>query len=143
MTTTQKNKPLLVLEGGRGIGCEVRGSALVSSQGFGVRYDLDFERGIIGNPDHDLYGESICGRILVFTSPKGGVAASWALGELSERNIAPLGIIFRNTSPIFVQGALFAGLPIMHRLNQDPCTMIKNGDEIVLKPKEGKVEVYR
>ena len=124
------------------MGSKVRGSALVSKQGFGIRYDLDFELGVITNPHHDLFGESICNRILVFTNPKGGIAASWALAGLKDAGVAPMGIIFRLSSPIFVQGALFARLPILHRLNQDPCTNIKSGDEIVLDPPKGQVEIY-
>ena len=81
-------QPALTLSGGRGVGNPVRGPALVSRQGFGVRYDLDPESGVITNPDHDLCGERLVGRILVFTRPKGGVAASWALADLQQRGLA-------------------------------------------------------
>ena len=141
-TGSIERHPDLVLEGGQGVGSKVRGSALVSKQGFGIRYDLDFEQGVIANPHHDLYGESICNRILIFTNPKGGIAASWALASLKDAGMAPMGIIFRKSSPIFVQGALFAGLPVLHGLNQDPCTNIKSGVEIVLDPAKGRVELY-
>ena len=135
--------PSFGLDGGRGIGEVVRGPALVSNQGFGVRYDLDLERGVIANPEHDLDGEAVAGRILVFTRPKGGVAASWALAELKDRGLAPLGIVFQSASPIFVQGALFAGLPIVDNLHQDPCSSIRSGDTVALYPREGRLEVFR
>ena len=140
---TRGDTRTISLDGGRGIGEAVRGPALVSKQGFGVRYDLDLERGVIANPEHDLDGEAVAGRILVFTRSKGGVAASWALAELKERGMAPLGIVFRSASPIFVQGALFAGLPIVDSLRQDPCTLIRCGDEVALYPGEGRLEIYR
>jgi predicted aconitase with swiveling domain len=129
------------LSGGRGIGEPVRGPALVSQQGFGVRYDLDPTRGVIANPDHDLFGHAIGGHILICPYPTGGVGASWSLAELKERGLAPLAIVFRRASPIFVQGALFAGMPIIHDLDDDPCTAIKTGDEIALFPREGVIEV--
>ncbi len=132
-----------VLRNGKGIGGNVRGPALVSQDGFGVRYDLDPDSGVISNPEHDLYGQSIGGQILVCTSPKGGVAASWALANLKDHGIAPLAMIFRRTSPIFVQGALFAEIPIMHNLEGDPCTLIRTGDDIELFPREGRVVIYR
>ena len=135
--------PDLVLTGGRGLGPDVSGPALVSSQGFGVRYDLSPETGIISNKNHDLFGQSVAGHILVFTRPKGGVAASWSLADLQSRGMAPLGIVFQRASPIFAQGALFAGLSLLHRLEEDPCTCIRTGDHLSLFPGEGRIEVYR
>ncbi len=136
-------KPVQELNGGRGLGPDVSGPALVSAHGFGVRYDLSPETGIISNKDHDLYGQSVAGRILVFTRPKGGVAASWSLAELKRRGMAPLGIVFQRASPIFAQGALFAGLTLLHRLDDDPCAVIKTGDRLSLYPRSGRIEIYR
>lgn len=136
-------QPALILSGGKGVGAPVRGPALVSVQGFGIRYDLNLETGVIENRDHDLFGERLAGRIAVFTQPKGGIAASWALANLADRGIGPLGIVFRSASPIFAQGALFAGIPILHDLDRDPCTSLRTGDEIVLRAEDGRIEVYR
>lgn len=141
--TGEAQIPVKVLAGGRGCGEPVRGEALVSSHGFGVRYDLDQETAVISNPAHDLYGQSIAGRILVFTQPKGGVAASWSLAGLKDRGLAPAGIVFRRASPIFVQGSIFAGIPIIDSLNEDPCIEVQTGDSILLIPGEGRLEVFR
>lgn len=135
--------PALVLADGRGVGAPVRGPALVSRQGFGVRYDLNLETGRIGNRDHDLFGEMLTGRVAVFTQPKGGVAASWALANLVDRGIGPLAIVFREASPIFAQGALFAGIPILHCLDADPCTLLRTGDDLLVDAGAGRIEVYR
>jgi predicted aconitase len=90
-----------------------------------------------------FYGESLAGRILVLTRPKGGIAASWVLAELKERGMAPLGIVFRSAGPVFVQGALLAGLPLVDRLEQDPCTQIRRDDDVLLDPGEGSLDVFR
>jgi predicted aconitase with swiveling domain len=132
-----------VLTGGRGVGGEVRAPVLVSRQGFGVRYDLDQATGIISNPEHDLFGETITGRILIFSVPKGGVAASWSLARLNERGIAPAGMILRRASPIFVQEAIFAGIPLMDSLSGDPCSVLRTGEDIILAPGEGRVWARR
>ncbi len=137
------NTPALEMSGGRGLGPDVSGPALVSAQGFGVRYDLSPEKGIISNKEHDLYGQSVAGRILVFTRPKGGVAASWSLPELRRRGMAPLGIVFQRTSPIFAQGALFAGLSLLHGLDGDPCAVVRTGDQPSLYPRAGRIEIFR
>ena len=143
MSDRSGRTPTFTLSNGRGMGPDVTGPALVSAQGFGVRYDLNPETGIISNRDHDLYGESVAGRILVFTKPKGGVAASWSLADLNDRGMAPLGIVFRRASPIFAQGALFAGLTLIHDLDEDPCAHIKTGDELTLLPDQGRIEIFR
>ena len=83
----------------------------------------------------------MAGKVLVFAYPKGGVAASWALASLVERGIAPLAILFREASPIFIQGSIFAGLPILHGLSPDPCTSIHTGDSCELFPGEGRIVV--
>lgn len=138
------SRPLsFTLDGGSGCGPEVAGTALVTRDNFGVRYDLDPETGVITNRRHDLYGQEIVGKILVFANPKGGVAASWALADLAERGIAPLGIIFRVASPIFVQGSIFANLALIHGLQPDPCTALESGDYCELFPSRGRVAVTR
>ena len=100
--------------------------------------------GRVGQTDRVVeFGEALQGRILVFTRPKGGVAASWSLADLQQRGLAPAGIVFHVASPIFVQGALSAGLPIIDQLDGDPCELIRSGDEVALFPREGRLEVYR
>ncbi|MBC6441142.1 MAG: DUF126 domain-containing protein [Rhodospirillales bacterium] len=133
----------IVLQGRSVCGHNVVGDTLVSQQNSGVRYDLDPETCLISNRQHDLYGEAMAGRILVFANPKGGVAASWSLASLAERGIAPCAIIFRRASPVFVQGAIFARLSIVHELAQDPCATIRKADRCTLVPSEGCVTVRR
>lgn len=143
MNGNKSNGSVLILRGGRGIGGIVRGPALVSRQGFGIRYDLDPTTGIITNPEHDLHGEALAGRIMVFTESKGGVAASWGLPELKRRGLAPIGLIARRAGPIFAQGAILAGISLIHELCDDPCLKIRTGDEVELSPADGTVTIYR
>ena len=129
----------VLLSGGHGVGADTEGEALVSQHGFGVRYDLDPQTAIIANHAHDLYGESIAGRILVFPVPKGGIAASWTLADLRHRGLAPAGIIFERASPIFVQGALFAELPIMHGFSKPAYKVLATGMRVIMQPLSGCV----
>lgn len=138
-----EQEPILVLQGPPGFGAEVEGEVLVSTQGFNARYDMDRRRGVFSRPSHDLYPNSFVDKILVFDTGKGGVATSWALNDLVRKGIAPKAVIFRRANPIVCQGAVFAGLPILHMSDQDPCTTLKSGDYLRLKPAEGKIEVLR
>jgi phosphomecalonate degydratase small subunit len=135
--------PLLTLQGPPGYGPIVEGEALVSRQGFNARYDMDRRRGVFSRPEHDLFGQPFAGRILVFTTAKGGVATSWALHDLRAKGLAPAGLLFQQANPIVVQGAVFAELPILHRLEPDPVETLHNGDWLRIDPERGLVEVLR
>lgn len=133
----------LVLRGPRGVGGVVEGEALVSRHGFSVRYDCDRTRGIISRESHDLYGQSIVDKVLVFTTAKGGVASSWMLKDMRARGTAPRAILFRTTNPVLVQGAVLADVPLMHRLTPDPVETIRTGDWVQVDPGRGRVEITR
>ena len=135
--------PLLVLKGPPGVGPVSEGEALVSRHGFNARYDMDRRRGVFSRPSHDLYGQPYAGRILVFTTAKGGVATSWALRDLREKGLAPAGLVFQQANPIVVQGTVFAQMPILHRLEPDPVESLRTGDWVRLDPARGLLEVLR
>ena len=129
------------LLGPAGFGPTVEGIALVSAQGFNARYDLDRDRGVFSRPDHDHYGESVSGKIYIFSTPKGGIATSWALLDLQKRGLAPLGLICRRANPVVVQGAVLAGIPFLDRLTPDPVASVRTGDHIRLDPAAGTLEI--
>jgi predicted aconitase with swiveling domain len=133
----------IVLRGPAGIGPTVEGEALVSRHGFSARYDLNRLTGTFSRESHDLYGQSVVGRILVHTTAKGGVATAWALLDMKERGVAPLGLIFQTSNPIMAQGAALAGVAIMHRLQPDPHEVIETGDYLRMDPAHGTVEVEK
>ncbi|MGH8713907.1 MAG: aconitase X swivel domain-containing protein, partial [Casimicrobiaceae bacterium] len=86
------------------MGARVEGVALVASDGFSARYDLDRVKGIFSRPGHKLAGQSYRDRILVLDVAKGGVASAWMLHEMKARGIAPLALVFNSVNPIMAQG---------------------------------------
>jgi predicted aconitase with swiveling domain len=133
----------IVLRGHQGVGPIVEGEALVSHQGFSARYDLNRRTGEFSRKGHDLYGQSVVGKILVHSTAKGGVATAWALSDMKARGTAPLGLVFQRTNPIMVQGAVLAGLALLDGLTPDPLTIIETGDYLRLNPPLGIVEVMK
>ena len=91
-----------------GMGRKVQAQALVASDGFSARYDLDRIRGVFSRPEHKLAGESYNGRVLVLDAAKGGVATAWMLYEMNARGIMPAALVLNRTNPIMVQGAALA-----------------------------------
>jgi len=135
--------PVAELRGPPGFGRPLDGEALVSSDPFSPRYDLDRSTGLISRKGHSIEGHNIAGKILVIPAVKGGVAAGWAFYDLMRRGIAPAAIVCRETNPVFVQGAVLAGVPILHRLDPDPVTSIRTGDRVRVDPASGSVVVLR
>ena len=106
------------------MGQRVRGTALVASDGFSARYDLDRIKGIFSRPSHKLAGQSYVGKILVLETAKGGVASAWMLHEMNSRGLAPLAFVFNSVNPILAQGAALAHLPMLAGFDED----ITDGD---------------
>ena len=127
----------------RAAGEVVEGEALVSTEGFSPRYDLDRWTGEISRPGHAIEGENIKDKILFFPTAKGGIAAGWAFHDLKTKGIAPKALVFGVTNPVMVQGAVFASITITEGWSPDPLEFVRTGDTVRVDPKNKKVEVYR
>jgi predicted aconitase with swiveling domain len=127
----------------RGIGPAVTGIALVASDDFSARYDLDRIAGVFSRPAHRLYGQRYVGRVLVLNTVKGGVASAWMLHEMVQRCLAPAALVFNRVNPIVAQGAALAGMALVDRFDGDVTTLIAAGDEILVDPARGIVTVMR
>ncbi len=138
-----ENSEAKIIEVERAAGEVVEGVALVSTEGFSPRYDLDRWTGEISRPGHALEGENIKDRILFFPTAKGGIAAGWAFHDLKTKGIAPKALVFGVTNPVMVQGAVFAGITITEGWSRDPFEVVRNGDTVRVDPSNKRVEVLR
>lgn len=127
-----------------GIGPDVEGEALVASDNFSARYDLDRIKGVFSRPQHALFGESYDGKILVLNTAKGGVASAWMLHEMKSRGMFPKAILFNAANTILAQGAALADLTMCDRFEDgDVTTLIKSGEFVKVYPGKGLVIVER
>ena len=127
-------KPVTTIRVKRAFGAVVEGEALVSTEGFSPRYDLDRWSGLISRPGHALEGHSIKGKILITPSAKGGIAAGWAFYDIQHKGIAPKAFVFGVTNPVMVQGAVFAGITITEGWSANPYDHIRTGDIVRVDP---------
>ncbi len=125
----------------RAFGPVVEGIALVSSEGFSPRYDLDRTTGVITKAGHALEGERLAGRILFTPVAKGGVAAGWAFFDMLAKGFAPKAFVFGTTNPVMVQGAVFAGIPITEGWTPDALQVVATGDRVRVDPARRRIEV--
>lgn len=127
----------------RAVGPAVEGLALVSSEGFSPRYDLDRWTGLISKPGHKLEGQSIVDRICFFPTAKGGIAAGWAFRDIVHKGLGPRALVFGVTNPVMVQGAAFAGITLTEGLDADPLDLVQNGDLVRVDPAALRIDIYR
>src|SRR6202167_3644508 len=117
-----------------GMGRKMRATALVASDGFSARYDLDRIRGVFSRSDHKLVGESYGGKVLVLDAAKGGVATAWMLYEMTARGIMPAALVLNRVNPIMVQGAALADFTMISGFDLDITKTIANGAMVEVDP---------
>jgi len=116
------------------MGRRVRGRALVASDGFSARYDLDRINGVFSRPEHKLAGQSYVGRVLVLDAAKGGVATAWMLREMQARGVVPAALVLNTVNPIMVQGAALADFTMISGFETDITQAIPDGALIEVDP---------
>jgi uncharacterized protein len=117
-----------------GMGRKVKASALVASDGFSARYDLDRIGGTFSRPEHKLAGQSYRGRVLVLDAAKGGVATAWMLHEMASRGVVPAALVLNRINPIMVQGAALADFTMISGFDVDITKAIESGAEVEVDP---------
>lgn len=130
-----------VLKARHAMGGKVRGEAMVASDGFSARYDLDRIAGVFSRPAHKLAGRSYVGRILVLDTAKGGVASAWMLHEMQSRAKAPLAIVFNTVNPILAQGAALGDITMLAGFDEDVTAAVPDGATVEIDPQAGTLTV--
>ena len=80
----------MILHGRKIYQGRVTGSAMVSRLGISFFGGVDPENGVVVETGHDLLGQSIAGKILVFPTGKGSTVGSYTLYRLKSAGLAPL-----------------------------------------------------
>jgi len=114
----------------------IQGEALVSSMGISFYGGIDPETGVVTESGHDLQGQSIAGKILVFPSGKGSTVGSYILYRLKKNGHAPLAIINADCETITAVGCIIAEIPCVDRVDIDE---IESGKTLIVDADNGVV----
>ena len=131
-----------IIKGHVGIGPKVTGEALVASDNFSARYDLNRVEGVFSRSTHKLVGQSYVGKVLVLNAAKGGVATAWMLREMAAREMVPIALLLNFANPIMAQGAAFGDVPLIDRFDVDITEAIRTGEKVTVDPESGTVTVH-
>lgn len=128
-------------------GGAVEGEALVSKMPFGFFGGVNPKTGIVIDKWHDLYGENIKDKILIYPEGRGSTVGAAIIMELARTGCAPRAILFNDSEIITATGGILSEkfydkeMPMMDRFECDVTEMIKTGDVVRVNPPEETIEV--
>ncbi len=96
---------------------QASGEALVSRMGISFYGGVDPETGVITESGHNLQGQSIAGKVLVFPSGKGSTVGSYVLYRLKKNGHAPLAIVNADCETITAVGCIIAEIPCIDQVD--------------------------
>ncbi len=114
------------------------GEALVTSQGLSFFGGVDPANGIVTEKGHELEGQSITGKILVFPAGKGSTVGSYALYRMKKQGTAPLALVNKECETIVAVGAIISEIPCVDKID---ITQIKTGQKVNVDGEKGIVQV--
>ena len=123
-----------------------RGLVMATSQPISFWGGVDPQTGCITDPRHELFGQSISGKVLVFPFGKGSSGAPPVLLELSRTEKAPAAIINLRTDPILAIGPVISKyfydkvIPIVN-LDEKQFQMLKNGQQVCVDAFKGTIAI--
>jgi len=118
---------------------QVQGQALVTHMGISFFGGVDPETGVIVEKGHELEGQSVQGKVLVFPTGKGSTVGSYTLYRLKKSGAAPVGIINAECETITAVGCIIAEIPCIDHI---PIEQIHSGAWLEIDGGDGYVKIH-
>jgi len=109
---------------------KTQGQALVTSMPISFYGGVDPNTGIVLEKGHELQGQSIKDKILVFPQGKGSTVGSYTLYRMKKNGTAPAALINKETETIIAVGAIISEIPFIDKLD---ITKFKTGDKVTIE----------
>ncbi len=127
-----------VLQGRRIVEGYVEGEALVTNDAISFMGTVNPKTGYVIERKHEIEGQCLKGKILVYPTGKGSTGGSYMLYDLVKNGVGPLGIINAECESVAVIGAIVADLPMMDQID---ISQIHTGDYVRMDATNGKITV--
>jgi predicted aconitase with swiveling domain len=114
------------------------GEALVTAMGISFYGGVDPQSGCVVEKGHELEGQSIAGRVLVFPTGKGSTVGSYTLYRLKKAGLAPAAIINAEAETITAVGCIISDIPCVDHITIE---RIKTGMQISVDGENGIVGI--
>jgi predicted aconitase with swiveling domain len=116
---------------------KAEGEAIVSKEPLGFYGCVDAKTGVVIEKGHELEGQSIKGKILVFPCGKGSTVGSYVIYGLAMNKVGPKAIVNKETETIVATGVILAGIPCVDKVD---ISGIKTSDRLRVDAEAGTVE---
>ena len=133
----------LVLRGRRIVKGKASGEAIVTREAISFNGGVDNMTGIVTEPGHELLGENIAGKVLVFQTGKGSTGGAYKIYDMVSRGTAPVAFIQVSPESVTTIGAITGSIPAVAGLDQDPTLAIATGDFVEIDADAGLVVVTK
>jgi predicted aconitase with swiveling domain len=114
------------------------GEAIVTKDGISFYGGVDPDTGKVVEVGHELEGQSITRKILVFPTGKGSTVGSYTLYRMKKNNTAPAAIVNKQIDTIIAVGCIISEIPCVDKIDVNE---IKTGQKLIVNGSEGTVEV--
>jgi len=112
--------------------------AIVTKDGISFYGGVDPDTGKVVEVGHELEGQSVAGKVLVFPSGKGSTVGSYTMYRMKKNNTAPVAIVNKEIDTIIAVGCIISEIPCVDKINID---IIKTGQKVLVNGSEGNIEV--
>jgi predicted aconitase with swiveling domain len=119
------------------------GEAIVTTIPFSFLGELDPETGKVPSPSHELFGQSLAGKVFIFPTGKGSSMAPAIAWYAMLAGNAPCAMVCERAEPVVASAAITINIPMLDRLEKNPVEVIKTGDYVRVDAIEGIVEITR
>ena len=109
---------------------QAQGEALVTSMPISFYGGVDPNTGDIIEKGHELQGQSVKDKILVFPTGKGSTVGSYTLYRMKKNGTAPAGMVNRECETVVAVGAIISEIPCVDKIE---ISKIKNGNKVRLE----------
>ena len=116
------------------------GEAIVTKDGISFMGTVNPKTGVIIERKHEIEGEHLKDKILVYPRGKGSTGGSYMLYDAVKNGVGPAGIINVEGEAVTVIGAIIAELPMVDKVDINE---IETGDYVYLNATEGTIRVIK
>ena len=114
------------------------GVSLVTSMGISFFGGVDPDTGVIIERGHELEGQSIAGKVLVYPTGKGSTVGSYTIYRLKHNGKAPVAIVNTECETITAVGCIIAEIPCVDQIQIE---QIKSGVKVLVDGEMARVEI--
>ncbi len=119
---------------------QAEAEALVTSMGISFYGGVDPESGLVVEKGHELEGQAIAGKILVFPTGKGSTVGSYTLYRLKLAGLAPAAIVNAECETITAVGCIISEIPCVDQISIE---QLESGQLVRVDGEAGTVELVK